>query len=374
MEQIIEKIRERETISSQRRARFSTKYVDEELQRILEEARTKILVVGVGGAGNNTITRLMEIGIDGAETLAINTDAQDLLYTDAHHKLLIGRKLTGGLGAGNNPAVGEAAAKESYEEIKEAVVADLVFITCGLGGGTGTGAAPIVAEAAKDQGALTISICTLPFRIEGRKRIKNALMGLKNLLNVCDTVIVIPNEKLLDIVPNLSIAEAFRVADEILIRGVKGITELVTRPGLVNLDFADVKSVLENGGMSLISMSEAEGEKRAETAVKKALQNPLLDVDINGARGALINISGSQDLTLHEAEIIVENVASKLEPDAEIIWGALIDGELKGAIRITLIISGVNSPYLVESEEDLMKILLEKNKGANIDFGIEPLE
>jgi cell division protein FtsZ len=374
MEQIIEKIRERERLISENKTRFNTKYVDEELQRILEEAKTKILVVGVGGAGNNAITRLMEVGIDGAETLAVNTDAQDLLYTDAHHKLLIGRKLTGGLGAGNNPAIGEAAAKESYEEIKEAVTADLVFITCGLGGGTGTGASPVIAEAAKDQGALTISICTLPFRIEGRKRMKNALMGLKNLLNVCDTVIVIPNEKLTEMVPNLSIAEAFRVADEILIRGVRGIAELVTKPGLVNLDFADVKAVMQDGGLALISMSEAEGENRAEIAVKKALQNPLLDVDINGAKGALINIGGGQDLTLREAEIIVENIASKLESDAEIIWGAIIDNELKGAVRITLIISGVKSPYAVESEDDLAEVLLEKNKGTNVDFGIESLD
>ena len=374
MEQIIEKIRERERLISQNRTRFNTKYVDEELQRILEEAKTKILVVGVGGAGNNAITRLMEVGIDGAETLAVNTDAQDLLYTDAHHKLLIGKKLTGGLGAGNNPSIGEAAAKESYEEIKEAVTADLVFITCGLGGGTGTGASPVIAEAAKDQGALTISICTLPFRIEGKKRMKNALIGLKNLLNVCDTVIVIPNEKLTEMVPNLSIAEAFRVADEILIRGVRGIAELVTKPGLVNLDFADVKAVMEDGGLALISMSEAEGENRAEIAVKKALQNPLLDVDINGAKGALINIGGGQDLTLREAEIIVENIASKLESDAEIIWGALIDNDLKGAVRITLIISGVKSPYAVESEDDLTELLLEKNKGTNVDFGIEPLD
>jgi len=374
MEQIIEKIRERERLISQNRTRFNTKYVDEELQRILEEAKTKILVVGVGGAGNNAITRLMEVGIDGAETLAVNTDAQDLLYTDAHHKLLIGKKLTGGLGAGNNPSIGEAAAKESYEEIKEAVTADLVFITCGLGGGTGTGASPVIAEAAKDQGALTISICTLPFRIEGKKRMKNALIGLKNLLNVCDTVIVIPNEKLTEMVPNLSIAEAFRVADEILIRGVRGIAELVTKPGLVNLDFADVKAVMEGGGLALISMSEAEGENRAEIAVKKALQNPLLDVDINGAKGALINIGGGQDLTLREAEIIVENIASKLESDAEIIWGALIDNDLKGAVRITLIISGVKSPYAVESEDDLTELLLEKNKGTNVDFGIEPLD
>ncbi len=319
---------------------------DDEIEEILKAITAKILVVGVGGAGNNAITRLMQVGIEGADTLAVNTDAQDLYYTNADYKLLIGKKLTGGYGAGNRPEVGEAAAEESIDLIREAVQADLVFITCGLGGGTGTGAAPVIAKAAKESGALTIAICGLPFEVEGQVKQRNAARGLEKLLENTDTLITVPNERLLEIAPNLSLSEAFRVADEVLVRAVKGIAELVSKPGLVNLDFADVRTTMRNGGMSIISMGEGSGENRVEEAVASALQNPLLDVDIRGARNVLINVSGSSDLQLQEAKRVVELIVDEVNSDAEIIWGAIIDPTLEDKIRVTLVCSGVSSPHV----------------------------
>ncbi|MHA1594679.1 MAG: cell division protein FtsZ [Candidatus Baldrarchaeia archaeon] len=328
-------------------------YSDEELEKILRSMRSRILVAGVGGAGNNTVTRLKELGIDGVETLAINTDVQDLLSAKADRKLLIGKEITGGLGAGNDPSIGEAAALEDFDRIKELVSADLVFITCGLGGGTGTGASPIVARAAKDQGALTVAVCTLPFKVEGKKRLLNAMSGLKKLVKICDTVIAIPNDRLLSINPDLTISQAFLLADEILISAVKGITELVTKPGLVNVDFADVRTILEDAGLSLISVGESEGENRSTEAVEKVIYNPLLDVDISGARGALINITGGPDLTLKDVQIIIERISSMIDPEAEIKWGAIIEPSLERFVRITLIASGIDSSYMVKLLEHL---------------------
>src|SRR5437867_2874299 len=258
-----------------------TTEVDEELRSILEKRKTQIKVVGSGGAGNNTITRLMQVGIVGAETIAVNTDAQDLLYTDSDKKVLIGKELTAGLGAGANPQVGMEAAKESRDELKRSMTgADMVFLTCGLGGGTGTGSLPVIADIAKKLGALTVAIVTLPFTMEGKGRMANAREGLSNLEGVVDTLIVIANDKLLEIVPDVSLATAFKVADEILVNAVKGIAELVTRPGLVNLDFADVRAVMGEGGMAMIGMGESDTENRALEAVEKALNNPLITVDI----------------------------------------------------------------------------------------------
>src|SRR3989338_8091621 len=296
---------------------------DEELRKILETRKAEIKVIGVGGSGNNTITRLMQVGIVGAETIAINTDAQDLLYTDADRKILVGRELTSGLGAGADPKVGMEAAKESREDIKKALEgADLVFIACGLGGGTGTGAGPVVADTAKKLGILTVGIVTLPFTMEGMSRMSNAQLGLENMETAVDTLIVVPNDKLLEIVPDVSITTAFKVADEILVNSVKGIAELITKPGLVNLDFADIKAVMGSGGMAMIGMGESDTDNRALEAVEKALNNPLLDVDIDGATGALINVCGGSDVTIRECQEIVEAVSSKLSPDAKIIWGA----------------------------------------------------
>lgn len=339
---------------------------DEELRKILESRKAEIKVVGVGGAGGNTISRLMQVGIVGAETLAINTDAQDLLYTDADHKVLIGKEITSGLGAGADPKVGAESAKESKEEIKKAIEgADMVFIDCGLGGGTGTGAAPIVADIAKKLGCLTVGIVTLPFAMEGSQRMKNAQEGLENLENAVDTLIVIPNDKLLEIVPDVSVTTAFKVADEILVNAVKGIAELITKPGLVNLDFADIRAVMGSGGLAMIGMGESDTENRALEAVEKALNNPLLDVDIEGAIGALVNVSGGADITIKECQEIVEGVSAKINPDAKVIWGAQIIKELGDTIRAMLIVTGVKSSqiygpdktFTVERQREIEQVL-----------------
>lgn len=325
-----------------------TKSVDEDLRKLLETRQADIKVVGVGGAGNNTICRLMQVGIAGTEIIAVNTDAQDLLYTDADQKVLIGKELTRGLGAGADPHVGMEAAKENKEDVKHALDgADMVFITCGLGGGTGTGAAPVVADIAKKLGALTVGIVTLPFSMEGKQRMENAKFGLEELENIVDTLIVIPNDKLLEIVPDVSITTAFKVADEILVNSVKGIAELVTKPGLVNLDFADIRAVMGNGGLAMIGMGESDTENRALEAVEKALNNPLLDIDIEGAKGALINVCGGTDITIRECQEIVEAVTSKLSEEAKVIWGAQIIKELGDAVRTMLIVTGVKNSQVM---------------------------
>ncbi|MEM3511878.1 MAG: cell division protein FtsZ [Candidatus Jordarchaeales archaeon] len=301
----------------------------------------KIQVFGVGGAGNNAINRLSSVGVEGVELIAVNTDAQDLLSIKADKKLLIGKETTKGLGAGNDPDVGEAAAKESIEEIKKMISGDLVFVACGLGGGTGTGASPVIAEAARKAGALTVAVCTLPFIAEGARRWRSASSGLKKLSRVSDTVIVVPNEKLLEVAPNLSLIQAFRLADEILVRGVKAVSEMITKPGLVNVDLANVRTIIKKGGAALISLGEASGERREEKAVEDALNNPLLDIDLSCATGALVNVTGDQDLKLHEAEAAIRSMSERISPDGEIIWGAIIDPALKDKIRVSLVISGV---------------------------------
>ncbi len=330
---------------------------DEELADLLDSVSARILVAGVGGAGNNAITRLMEVGVEGAETLALNTDAQDLYFCNSHHKLLLGKETCGGLGAGNNPDVGEAAAIESYDVIKDVVRGDLVFITAGMGGGTGTGAAAHVAKAAKENGALTVAIVCLPFDVEGATRKKNATRGLNALMEHVDTLIAIPNEKLLEIAPDLSMPEAFMVADEVLVRAVKGIAELISKPGLVNLDFADVRTTMKNGGVSIIALGEGIGEDRAEEAVVNALRNPLIDVSIENARNILVNVSGSADLQLVEAKRVVQLVTEQVHPGAEVIYGALILPELEDRLRVTIIASGVSSPYVFDKAEPFTPLI-----------------
>ncbi len=321
--------------------------LDKELEEILARQRAAIKVVGAGGAGNNTIERIKEVGITGVEAIAVNTDAQDLLYTSADVKVLIGKETTRGLGAGSNPQVGEQAARENEHDIKNALQgSDMVFITCGLGGGTGTGSAPVIAEVAKKIGALTVGIVTLPFAMEGNRRYENAIMGLEKLEAIVDTLIVIPNDKLLELAPDLPLGTAFKVADEILTNAVKGIAELVTRAGLVNLDFADIRTVMGRGGVALIGVGESDTENRAVEAVEKSIQNPLLDVDISGANGALINVCGGNDMTLEEARKVVETVSSKLSDDARIIWGAQISEDMQGTIRAMLIVTGVKSSQI----------------------------
>lgn len=292
--------------------------IDIELSSLLEKQKSKIKVVGCGGGGNNTLNRIQEVGIEGAETIAINTDAQDLLYTRANKKLLIGKDSTKGKGAGSNPTIGEQSAKENEHELRKLLEnSDIVFVTCGLGGGTGTGAAPIVAEIAKKVGALVVGIVTTPFTMEGKRRYDNAIIGLEKLEHYTDTLIVIPNDKLLEIAPELPIQTSFKVADEILTNAVKGITELVTKAGLVNLDFADIQAVMGKGGVALIGVGESDSENRAMEAIEKAITNPLLDVDITGADGALINISGGEDMTLEESRRIVEAVSKRLDENAK---------------------------------------------------------
>ncbi len=327
--------------------------LDNELIEIIKQSRAKITVVGTGGAGNNTISRLNEIGIEGARTITVNTDAQDLFYSRADKKLLLGRQICGGLGAGGEPTVGEECAEESEEDIREELEgSDMVFVTCGLGGGTGTGSAPIISKISKKAGALTVAVATMPFSAEGVKRRENAERGLEKLQAASDTVIVIPNDKLLEVAPNLPLNKAFMVSDEILGRAVKGITELITKTGLVSLDFADIRSIMKGSGMAMIGMGESESGDRAIESVHEALSSPLLDIDISNAKGALINISGSSDLTLQESEKIVQIVADKLDPEANIIWGAQIDESLHNIIRTTIVVSGVKSKYNMASEDD----------------------
>lgn len=344
--------------------------IDEELRKMIEKRKTQIKVVGCGGAGNNAISRLMQVGIVGAQTIAINTDAMDLLYTDADIKILIGKELTGGLGAGADPKVGMEAAKESKEEIKKALKgADMVFITAGLGGGTGTGSAPVVAEVAKKMGALTIAIVTMPFSMEGKQRWDNARWGLEMLESVVDTLIVIPNDKLLELVPDLSVASAFKIADEILVNAVKGITEMITKPGLVNRDFADVKSIMSESGLAMIGLGESDSENRAVESVMKALNNPLITVDISNAKGALISITSGPDITMKEAHQILETVKSKLSEDAKIIWGIQIDKSLGETVRTMLVITGVSSPQIYGSEKKPSKQYKKSiEKALNIEF------
>lgn len=337
---------------------------NEELEQILAGLTTTIRVVGCGGAGTNTIARCIEAGISGADLVAVNTDAQHLLLADVSHKVLIGRHLTHGLGAGSLPQIGEEAAKESEQDIRAAIErSDMVFVTCGLGGGTGTGGSPIVAQIAKETGALTIGVVTLPFSVEGFIRMENAETGLKRLRDICDTVIVIPNDKLLDIVPNLALNAAFKVADEVLMRSIKGITEMITMPGLVNLDFADLKTVMKRGGVAMIGLGEAEGENKAVNAVVEALNSPLLEVDISEATGALVNVTGGEDMTISEAERVVEEIYSRVDPNARIIWGTTIDPELKRNIRAMLVITGVKSKQILGPTEKAFE-----NKEYGIDF------
>lgn len=318
--------------------------VDAELQKILQNKKANILVIGVGGAGNNTLTRMQQIGVDGSTFAAVNTDAQDLLLTDADVKLLIGKELTGGLGAGGDPTIGEKAAIESKKEIENLLRGNhMAFITCGLGGGTGTGAAPIITEIARKMGVLTIAVVTTPFEMEGILRVNNSKEGLTKLMNAADTLITIPNDRLLDLVPNASINTAFQIADDILVNAVKGITELITKPGLINLDFADIKTVMQNKGLALIGIGESDDKKdRAIESVEKALNNPFITYETDGAEGAIINVTGS-DVTIEEANQIVETVASRLSPDAKIIWGAQVDNNLKDTVRTLVVITGVNS-------------------------------
>jgi cell division protein FtsZ len=301
-----------------------------------------IKVVGIGGGGVNAVNRMIEVGLKGVEFIAINTDAQALLMSDADVKLDIGRELTRGLGAGANPEVGKKAAEDHLEEIEEVLKgADMVFVTAGEGGGTGTGGAPVVARVARSLGALTIGVVTRPFGFEGRRRQSQAEAGVDSLRSEVDTLIVIPNDRLLSLADrNISVIDAFRQADHVLLQGVSGITDLITTPGLINLDFADVKSVMHSAGSALMGIGSARGESRAVEAAEKAISSPLLEAGIDGAHGVLLSVSGGSDLGLFEINEAARLVADAAHPDANIIFGAVIDDTLGDEVRVTVIAAG----------------------------------
>lgn len=304
-----------------------------------------IKVIGVGGGGSNAVNRMIDAGLKGVEFVAINTDRQALLLSNAAQKIQIGEKLTKGLGAGANPEIGQKAAEESKEIIHNVIKdSDMVFITAGMGGGTGTGAAPIVADIAKQLGILTVGVVTKPFTFEGRKRILHAEEGTKELKGKVDTLVIIPNDRLLQISEKkTSIVEAFTTADDVLRQGVQGISDLIAVPGLVNLDFADVKTIMLNTGMAHMGIGCSNGENRATEAAKQAIQSPLLETSIEGAKGVLLNITGGPNLGLFEVNEAAELVAQSADPDANIIFGAVIDEDLKDEIRITVIATGFSN-------------------------------
>lgn len=326
---------------------------DAELLEILKNLKTRIVIFGCGGGGSNTIERLYEEGVEGAELYAANTDAQHLLSLHAPHKILLVRRTTKGLGAGALPQIGEEAAKEAEEEIRAAIGdADMVFITAGMGGGTGTGSASVVGRIARETGALTIAFVTTPFKAEGKLRMENAIWGLENLRKNSDTVITIPNDKLVELYPRLPLMQAFKVADETLSRAIKGLTETITKPGLVNLDFNDIRTIMKGSGVAVIGIGESDGYKdeRALKAVETAINSPLLDVDISNAKGVLVNVIGGPDMTISEAEAVAELLQSKVGTGARIIWGASVDPTLENTIKVMIVVTGVKSRQILGGE------------------------
>jgi len=318
---------------------------DSALKDFVERVRARIVIMGVGGAGSNTITRLNAIGVDSVETVAVNTDAQHLLTTIADRKFLLGKELCGGNGSGGDPHIGEEAARESMEELEQFLRGtDILFIMAGLGGGTGTGASPVIAEVGKRVGAVVVSVVTLPFSAEGTKKKEIAMKGLAKLAESSDTIVVVNNDRILDIAKELPLHQAFFISDEIVARAVKGMVELVMKPGLINVDLADLRNVLENGGPAVLSFGESDGENRAIEAVEDALGNPLLEADISGGKAAIINITSGPDFSLEEMEQIVETIVGSLDPTANVIWGARIDESLKGVVQVLLVVTGVASP------------------------------
>ena len=332
------------------------KYSEEERQKrentdielgLEDFGQPRIVIVGCGGAGNNTINRLSHVGIEGADTIAINTDKQHLDVISADKKILVGKSLTKGLGAGGFPEVGKRAAELARGTLEDVLKdADLVFVTAGMGGGTGTGAAPVVAEVAKEQGAIVVGMVSSPFRVE-RARTVSAEEGLEDLRGAADTVIVLDNNKLLDYVPNLPIEEAFSVMDQMIAETVKGISETITQPSLINLDYADIKTVMSCGGVAVMLVGETKSRDKSEDVVRAALNHPLLDVDYRGATGSLIHITGGPDLSLREAEEIATSLTYELDPRANVIWGARINKEYEGRVRVMAVMTGVRSAQIL---------------------------
>ncbi|HHV61811.1 MAG TPA: cell division protein FtsZ [Firmicutes bacterium] len=306
------------------------------------EQFTNIKVVGVGGGGSNAVNRMIDAGLKGVEFIAVNTDAQALAQSNAAVKIQIGEKRTKGLGAGSNPDIGREAAEESHDALKRAIEgADMVFITAGMGGGTGTGAAPIIAQISKESGALTVGVVTKPFSFEGRRRMTQGLAGIENLKTKLDALIIIPNDRLLQVAEKkTSMLDAFKMADDVLRQGVQGISDLITVPGLINVDFADVRTIMTDAGSALMGIGVSNGEERAVQAAKAAISSPLLEASIEGAKGVLLNITGSSNLGLFEVNEAAQIIAEAVDPDANIIFGAMIDDTLRDEIRVTVIATG----------------------------------
>ncbi|MCA9308985.1 cell division protein FtsZ [Candidatus Saccharibacteria bacterium] len=318
------------------------------------QAFASIRVVGVGGAGGSAINRMADVGLKGVQFIAINTDAQALYHSKADTKIHIGKEATKGLGAGADPAVGQVSAKESEAEIKEALTgADMVFITLGAGGGTGTGASPEVARIARDLDILTVGVATRPFAFEGEKRRKNAEYAIENLAKHVDTLITIPNDRLLQTIDrNTPLLEAFKVADDVLRQGVQGISDLITEHGLINLDFADVKSIMSKAGSALMGIGQGSGENRAVIAAQQAIESPLLEVSIDGARGVVFNVTGGNDLSMHEVNEAAEVITAAVSPDANIIFGATIKPDMKEGVEITVVATGFDAAYFAKPDDD----------------------
>ncbi|MEM0475359.1 MAG: cell division protein FtsZ [Candidatus Norongarragalinales archaeon] len=329
----------------------------------------KIMVIGAGGAGCNSINRLARMGVKGAELVAINTDKMHLqMISESAKKILIGASITRGLGAGGYPEIGAKAADASRDALEKMLSGtDLLFLTCGQGGGTGTGSSPIIAEIAKKQGAIVISIVTYPFALE-RARLEKADAGIEALREKTDTLIVIDNNRLVQLVPNLPIDQAFNVADEVIARAVRGITETITTPSLINLDFADVRAVMSNGGVSMIAVGEAKGPNRVEEVVANTLTHALLDVDYTGASGVLLHITGGPDMTLGECNAIGEGLTEKVDPNATVIWGARIDPSMEGKIEAIAIFTGIKSPYVLGKNAGGLKTQRREEGFEDIDF------
>jgi cell division protein FtsZ len=356
--------------------------VDEELKKIAAQMDVCIKIIGCGGGGSNTINRCVDAGISGAQLCAINTDAKHLLTIRAPKKILIGRTTTRGLGAGAIPEVGEQAAHENDIDIRNFLQGStIVFVTAGMGGGTGTGSAHYVARISKDQiQALTIGVVTLPFKAEGTIRMENAITGLDKLRRICDTTIVIPNDKLLELVPKLPIDAAFKVADEVLMQTMKGLTEIITKPGLVNLDYSDIQTIMREGGISFVGIGEADKDtdNRVDAAVKEALTSPLLgEIDLKDAKGALIRVVGGPDMTVGEAQKAAEIVTNSVNDRARIIWGCSIEPELEGSIKVLLIVTGARSKYMLGKSDTNYDRLGEnvgsaaRNRRSGSDDGID---
>jgi len=323
-----------------------------EIEGSQSQLREVIKVIGVGGGGGNALNHIVRSGVTGVEFIAANTDVAHLSLSEADVKIVLGRELTKGLGAGADPEIGMRSAEESIDEIREVLIgADMIFLTAGMGGGTGTGSAPVVAELAKRAGALTVGVVTLPFKAEGAVRMSNAIKGLERLKEVCDTTIVLQNDRLLELVPKLPLEAAFRVTDEVLMQSIKGITDALTKPGLINIDFNDLLTIMRGGGMALIGLGESsEYGQRAEKCIEDALSSPMLgDVDIKQAKGALVRVIGGEDLTVTEAEKAALLVSERVDPRARIIWGCAVHGDIKNEMRVMVVLTGVKFNSIVES-------------------------